>query len=114
MGHTLDIVAMFNKNPEVSNVDVNQYDISHHFLIDFTVTCSPEVHEFKTIKYRKANGIGSEKFSSEIKERWNGIQEGESFGDRISRFNEIKKDTLDKHAPLHSKTIKNSTGLAMV
>ena len=37
MSHTLDIVATFNTNPRVENVVVNEYDISHHFLVDFIV-----------------------------------------------------------------------------
>ena len=57
MGHTLDIVTTFDKNPVISKIDINEYDISHHFLIDFNVTCSAEVCEYKMIEYRSTKNI---------------------------------------------------------
>ena len=42
MGHTLDIVATFINNPIVTDIDVSEYDLNHHFLIDFKIPCAPE------------------------------------------------------------------------
>ena len=107
MGHTLDIVATFNDKPRVSNIDINEYDdISNHFLVDFKVTCSPEVREVKHIRYRNTAAIDHEKFSSEIVKRWSGIDRQKSFGENIIKYNGILKDLMDEEAPEKTKTIK--------
>ena len=88
-GHTLDIVATFRNDPIVSGVEVNDYDISHHYLIDFMATCSPIVPDFKTIAYRNIKGVDAELFSTDINQRWNEILEGGSFGENMEEYNKI-------------------------
>ena len=61
MGHTLDIVVTFNNIPAVTNIEVNEYDISHHYLVDITDTCPPEIRQYKVIRYRNIKAINSEK-----------------------------------------------------
>ena len=52
MGHTLDIVVTFTNNLIVTDIDVSEYDLSHHFLIDFKITCAPGTHVYKIVNYR--------------------------------------------------------------
>ena len=106
-GHTLDIVATFNDKPLVSNVEIVEYDdVSDHFLIDFAFTCSPEVRELKQIRYRNLRGIDPEKFSSEIVERWGGLNSDDSFGDNINRYSALMVDMMKEQAPERTKMIK--------
>ena len=106
MGHTLDIVATFNMKPGITNIIVNEYeDISHHFLVDFTATCAPEVREYKVIKYRNIKAVDSEKFDCDVKKKLN-ISTAGTFGQKVKHYNEVMAETLEKHAPLKTKKIK--------
>ena len=107
LGHTLDIVATFNDKPNVSKIDVNEYeDITDHFLIDFLVACSPGVREWKQIRCRNIGAIDSETLSSEIVKRWGGVDDQESFGDNVCRYTGLMKDLMNELAPERTKTIK--------
>ena len=107
VGHTLDIVATFDDKPRISNIDINEYeDISVHFLVDFDITCSPEVREIKHIRYRNTAAIDNEKFSSEVLKRWDGIDRQKSFGENITRYTEILKELMNEVAEEKTKTIK--------
>ena len=85
MGHTLDIVATYINNPVVSDIVVSEYDVSHHFLIDFSVLCTPEIREYRTINYRNIKAINNTKFSSDIREKWNTLPPG-SFGTKVKNI----------------------------
>ena len=91
----------------MSKIDVNEYeDITDHFLIDFLVTCSPEVRELKQIRYRNIGAIDSETLSSEIVKRWGGVDDQESFGDNVCRYTGLMKDLMNELSPERTKTIK--------
>ena len=107
MGHTLDIVATFIDKPHISGIQVTDYeDVSNHYLVDFTVTCSPELREFKQIKYRNLGGIDPEVFSSEVVERWGGLNRSESFADNVSRYSGMLVEIMENKAPEKTKRIK--------
>ena len=106
MGHTLDIVATFNKNPNITNVVVNEYDISHHFLVDFLVTLNPDKREYKTITYRNIKAVDCEKFSNEITQKWNELLPLGSFGEKVTKYNNVLEKVLKEHAPQKTRTIK--------
>ena len=46
LGHTLDIVVTL-KDTAVMNTVAVEYDLSHHFLVDFNITVAPEVRQYK-------------------------------------------------------------------
>ena len=106
MGHTLDVVMTFDNNPAISKVKVNEYDISHHYLIDFTMKCAAERHESKTITFRNLKAVDLEKFDADWKEAWDGIRTGETFGETMLRYKEVGEKIVSEHAPLVTKTIK--------
>ena len=47
MGHIIDIIATFDNNPVISNLEANVYDLSHHFLVDFDVAIHPKIRAQK-------------------------------------------------------------------
>ena len=107
MGHTLDIVATFYEKPHLSNIDINEYeDITDHFLVDFKVTCSPEMREFRQVRYRNTGAIDPGKLSSEIEKRWGGVNIQESFGENVTRYTKLMKDLINEEAPERTKIIK--------
>ena len=102
MGHTLDIVATFTFNPTVTNIEAKEYDISHHFFVDFTVTCSPVIKEYKMIHYRNIKAIDDEEFTNTVNTLLNGLPREGTFGQKVKRYNEVLAEVLQKHAPLMS------------
>ena len=107
MGHTLDIVATFQEKPRVSNISVNEYiEVSDHFLVDFSVTCSPEVRDLKEIRFRDLNAIDPLSFSSEVLQRWVGVNREQTFGENVCRYSAILEDMMEQQAPEKTKTIK--------
>ena len=104
---TLDIVATFEEKPAITCIEVNEYDdVTDHFLVDFVLTCSPEVCEMKEIRYRKLGAIDAESFSAELTKRWGGVDFQNSFGDNISRYTVLMNDMMDSRAPEKTKTVK--------
>ena len=69
LGHTIDMIATFDNNPVISNLEANEYDVSHHFLIDFDVAIHPEIRKHKTIWYRNIKMINSEEFQQKVTEK---------------------------------------------
>ena len=43
LGHTLDIIATFVDDPKISGIECSEYDLSHHFLVEFDVAIVPEI-----------------------------------------------------------------------
>jgi hypothetical protein len=103
-GHTLDIVVTFGDNPIITSIVSNEYDLSHHFLIDFHAAIIPEAKQEKEITYRKLKNIDPETFINNVSEKMD--LSSESFGDNMRTYNKVLRETLDEHAPVKSKTIK--------
>ena len=53
-GHTLDVVMTPNREPFLKkDANIIDIDLSDHFLVDFSILCSPvQTHQMKTITYR--------------------------------------------------------------
>ena len=51
-GHTIDVVISPNKAAYVSDLNIRQLDLSHHFLVEFGVNVSASLNTTKTITYR--------------------------------------------------------------
>ena len=104
-GHTLDIVATTENGLYVSEFKAEKYDVSHHFLIDFSLQFSPEENMEKEITYRKLGAIDSEKLQSDIREGLS-VNPDLSFGHNINIYNATLSSILNKHAPIRKKKVK--------
>ena len=103
-GHTLDIIATSGDNLIISNINSNEYDVSHHALIDFEVSVKLEVKQEKKITYRRWKEIDPNRFEADVKEKLDLTLP--SFGENMNEYNEVLKEILDEHAPLKSCIIK--------
>ena len=103
-GHTLDGIITFQNGPTISKIETNEYDLSHHFLVDFCVDVTVERKLEKEIRYRKLNDIDTEKLVEDITNSF-AITDN-SFGENITSYNEAMRRITDEHAPVITKTIK--------
>ena len=101
----LYIIATYNDNPSILNVTASEYEeISHHFLVDFTVNCVPVAKDYKTISVRDIKNIDPIKFDNDVKEKaWN--IHG-TFGQKVKQYNDVLTNIMQEHAPLKKKKVK--------
>lgn len=104
-GHTLDVILTFSENPHISNLSSEEYDVSHHFLIDFYMDIIPEKIKYKTISFRNTKNINVDQMKNTITDRLH-ISDDNTFKDSINCYNRVLQNLLDEHAPLKSREIK--------
>ena len=95
-GHTLDVIATFGDNPVISGVEASPYDVSHHHLVDFKISITPELKSVKEVMCRNMKNIDIEKFMKEVKERIQITDKG--FGENIRLNNTELADLVDREA----------------
>ena len=100
-GHTLDIVATLDGGIHVSNLVSNQYDVSHHYLVDFCIQFTPELKVQKEISYRNSKSMDLAKFESNPH-----LSDTLSFGENVTLYNKKLSKVLNEHTPIKTKTIK--------
>ena len=114
MGHTIDIVITRNGNPATCNIEVKKYDLSHHFLIDFTFNVSPKEVLMKNITYRNLKKVDGEKFAEEIVSKLDLAQDVNDVSSKVEYYNKIMAEAVEKHAPAKSRKIKGGSQFSMV
>ena len=105
LGHTIDMIATVDNNPVFYNLEAYEYDVSHHFLIDFDVAIHPEIRKHKTIWYRNIKMINSEEFQQKVTEKLI-VSESVSLEENIILYNDVLSNQLNSLAPLKSKNVK--------
>ncbi len=105
LGHTLDMIATFKDNPAITNIVANEYDVSHHFLVDFEVDVHPETRQYTTINYRNIKDINFVQFQADVNNKLT-ISDSHSLADGIKSYNEVLTSVLNEQAPMKSRNIK--------
>ena len=101
-GHTLDGIITFNNGPTISKIEINEYDLSHHFLIDFCVDVTVERKVERVIRFRKLKNIDAEKLVEDITNSF--TMSENSFSENVISYNEAMRNVTDKHAPIVIRT----------
>ena len=104
-GHTLDLVLTRNSIPKITNLMSNNVHLSDHYILLFDVEAEILKHEDKVITYRDLKAIDNIHFSEEVKQKLQ-VTTASSFGERISEYNKVMKELVDRFAPLKTKSIK--------
>lgn len=105
LGHTLDAVIT-NSDSIVDNMVITEFDLSDHFLIDFNLNTEVEHKEYKTIVYRKLKAVNKEAFCKSIINNRVDISNAGTLRDKVTIYNQVMKELVNKHAPVKTKTIK--------
>ena len=105
-GHTLDLVITTNKEPYVSDVKVTEVDLSHHFLIDFTVTAERSSPKMKAITYRSLRSVDTIKFQNDVNERLSALPPTDNLLDKVNNYDTVLKQIVNDCAPLKTSKIK--------
>ena len=105
LNHALDLVLTRDGTSKISNLVAEDVQLSDHYMISFD--CEVEVVQCveKTITYRNLKSVDIDQFSSELKCKIESSMKGD-FGERVSIYNNIVKEMVEKHSPLQSKMIK--------
>ena len=104
-GHTLDFVLTRDQSPMISNLHVDDVNLSDHFLITFQAKCVLKQTVSSTFEFRDLKSIDIDKFRTDISNTLN-LSNSNSFADKMNLYNNQLKSLLDQHAPLKRKTVK--------
>ena len=89
----MDIIASSQNSLTISGLQANEYDISHHFLVDFCIAISPEL---------KVNHVA---FATDISNQLY-LSDSVSFGENVKAYHDVLASVLNEHAPMKSCIIK--------
>ena len=104
-GHTIDVIITRN-DKSVTDVEIYQYNLSHHFLIDFVFRAELAESHTKTITYRNVKKVNSEKFCSDITQGYAKLPCTTDMKEKISGYTDVMTNVMNKHAPVITKTIR--------
>ena len=104
-GHTLDLILAQNDGPKISSVKCTNVELSDHFMLTFQVEASVSEYAIKTITYRNFGRVNCDRFKAEVTEAYGGIT-GSTLAEKVTNYNKVMKELVDKHAPLKTKNIK--------
>ena len=62
----LDIIATFVDDLKIFGIESSEYDVSHHFLVEFDIAVVPEMQLYKMIKYRNIKNIDWNQFNQDV------------------------------------------------
>ncbi len=72
-GHTIDVIITRNDKSAVKEVLITQYNLSHHFLIDFVFSAELVESHTKTITYRNIKKVNCKMFCNDIKQEYSEV-----------------------------------------
>jgi exonuclease III len=105
-GHTLDLIFTRDADSLVSNVVVNDTQLSDHYWILCSLKVARPKSVPKTISYRKLKEIDVPAFRNDIANSSLGTpSDNESIDDLAANYSSVFSSLLDKHAPLMSKQV---------
>ena len=103
-GHILDLVIT-RCNEDVTNIYVDQPQISDHSSVCFQLSFSKPPLPTKLLHYRKIKSINREEFNKDIKASDLLKKDFNDVNDLTNAYNNTLSNLLDKHAPLKSKIV---------
>ena len=105
LGHTLDVVITNTDESFINNIEITEFGLSDHFLIDFYLNSEVDHKEYNTIIYRKINEIKPDTFCKDINGKKVSISNANNMKQKVDVYNKVM-EIVDDHAPLKTKTIK--------
>ena len=105
LGHTLDLVITRQSDEIIKVLPRVDRFISDHGAVLFRLGCTKPSLSVKTISYRKLKSIDLDALQSDLAQSDLCSNPPDSLDDLVSCYNGKLKDTLEKHAPLMTKTI---------
>ena len=106
MGHTIDIVISPNRPSYIKDLVVRKVDLSHHFLIEFSISARALSSETKTITYRPWKKMDHARFSQDINDTLKSYPETQNLAEKITIYDKVLKEKADQYSPLITKVIK--------
>ena len=110
LGHTLDLVLAQKDSPKICNLEVNDVQLSDHYMVSFNVEADVVKYDIRTITYRnfQAEGV-ADRFMAEVKEKHDVMIRSTvnpTMGERISQYNSSIRELVEKYYPTKTKQIK--------
>ena len=105
-GHTIDAVISPNKDSYIKDMVIRKIDLSHHFLIEFSVNVSASSNLTKSITYRPWRKMDHVLFCKDVQETLKSYPETKDMSEKITVYNKVLREKFDKYSPLTTKVIR--------
>lgn len=113
LGHTLDLVISRDTSHIVSNIMVSDPAlVAHdgkltrdHFAVSFMTTLAKPAPIRKTVTFQKLRAIDIEAFKQDIMNSPSLCSTSGTVEDLVKAYSEGLTTLINKHAPMHTKTI---------
>ena len=105
-GHTLDLVVTPNKESYIRDLIVTKIDLSHHFLIDFSLIADKNSNKIKMISYRNFRDVDMVKFNSDVNERLNALPRTDNLMDKVTNYNTALEEIVNECSPIKTNKIR--------
>ena len=68
-GHTLDLIITSSDTNFLTEVNVTEIDLSHHYLIDSKLLAEVQTYQQKIVTYRSTKNVDLNKFEEDVEDR---------------------------------------------
>ena len=113
-GHTLDLVFLNNFELQFTTTPPVSFSIGDHFPVYLTLynLYSPIMQSTnETVKYRDIRGINLVEFSADLCSQLDVVSSNEDFKSQYQQFSNITSETLERHAPIKTKTFARKNNI---
>ena len=93
-GHTIDAVISPNKDSYIKDMTIRKIDLSHHFLIEFSVNVSASSNLTKTITYRPWRKMDNVSFCQDVQETLKSYPETKDMSEKITIYNKVLREKI--------------------
>ena len=105
-GHTLDVVITPNKQQFLSDINITEIDLSHHFLINFSIMAAPNIRQQKIVTYRSVKDIDPVKLNQDIKDHLNALPPSNDLAVKVENYNSVLTGLMENHSTMKTRRIK--------
>ncbi|KAJ8040406.1 hypothetical protein HOLleu_14687 [Holothuria leucospilota] len=102
-GHTLDLVFAREDDQIIHGCEVQENDLSDHYMIHCYVNRNKPLQMKSCVKIRNYKQINRDAFKVDLLEGFNNIPEDLSLDEVVNEYNTLVRNVLDNHAPQTEK-----------
>ena len=105
-GHTLDLVITSRDPNLLTDVNVTEIDLSHHYLIDFKLTTEIKTLQQKVVTYRSTKNVDMMKFNEDVQNRLNTLPPTRDLATKVENYNVTLTQIVQEHTCMKTRTMK--------
>ena len=90
----------------LTDVNVTEIDLSHHYLIDFKLTTEIKTLQQKVVTYRSTKNVDMMKFNEDVQNRLNTLPPTRDLATKVENYNVTLTQIVQEHTCMKTRTMK--------